>query len=507
VPSHDSVVFRDVFFRHDSADEPLFGGRLHAHLPRGFTGVVGPNGAGKTSLLLLATGALAPQSGGVQAPARAVYCAQRTDAPPDGLGALFDAPGSEAAALRERLGLDAAWPARWATLSHGERKRLQIAVALFAEPDLLALDEPTNHVDEATRDALLAALRRFRGVGLLVSHDRALLDALCARCLFLDPGGAVLRPGGYSEGAAQADHERDAARHARAEAVRERDRLAREAAARRAEAARSDRRRSKRGLDPKDHDMRGRKNLARVTGKDAVAGNLLRQIEGRVRQADSRAGAIHVEKERRLGIWLPAERARRDALLRLEPGAIPLGDGRTLVVPELVVRPTDRIAVTGPNGAGKSTLLRALLAGAPDVAAHATVMPQEIAAPEGRALLAEVRRLPPGELGAVMTTVSCLGSRPERLLASGEPSPGELRKLLLALGMRRRPWLVALDEPTNHLDLPSIECLEAALDECPCALLLVSHDRPFLERLARVEWRVGGDGALDVRPLGPPRAG
>ena len=98
-----------------------------------------------------------------------------------------------------------------------------------------------------------------------------------------------------------------------------------------------------------------------------------------------------------------------------------------------------------------------------------------------------------------MTAVSCLGSSPERLLASENPSPGETRKLLLALGIMRQPHLVVLDEPTNHLDLPSVECLEDALAACPCALLLVSHDARFLERLCRVRWQLearGGDTAL-----------
>ena len=89
-----------------------------------------------------------------------------------------------------------------------------------------------------------------------------------------------------------------------------------------------------------------------------------------------------------------------------------------------------------------------------------------------------------------MTIVSRLGSRPHRLLESDEPSPGETRKLLLALGMTRRPHIIIMDEPTNHMDLPSIECLETALADCPCGLLLVSHDRRFLQKLTRLEWQL-----------------
>ncbi len=82
------------------------------------------------------------------------------------------------------------------------------------------------------------------------------------------------------------------------------------------------------------------------------------------------------------------------------------------------------------------------------------------------------------------------GSCPHRLLDSTTPSPGETRKLLLALGMTRRPHIIIMDEPTNHMDLPSIECLEQALADCPCCLLLVSHDRRFLEKLTQQHWQI-----------------
>ena len=93
-----------------------------------------------------------------------------------------------------------------------------------------------------------------------------------------------------------------------------------------------------------------------------------------------------------------------------------------------------------------------------------------------------------------MTLISRLGSRPGRLLASTTPSPGEIRKILLARGVERGPHLIVMDEPTNHLDLPSIECLENALAEAPCALLLVSHDERFLARLTTVRWTLVQDG-------------
>ena len=122
-------------------------------------------------------------------------------------------------------------------------------------------------------------------------------------------------------------------------------------------------------------------------------------------------------------------------------------------------------------------------------------MPQEIERFHATQILNDVRQLPSQRLGDVMSIISCLGSRPERLLESSEPSPGELRKIQLALGMSGVPNLIVMDEPTNHLDLPSIECMEWALLQVRCALVLISHDRPFLEKLTKTTWQfaVSGD--------------
>lgn len=102
-----------------------------------------------------------------------------------------------------------------------------------------------------------------------------------------------------------------------------------------------------------------------------------------------------------------------------------------------------------------------------------------------------LRRLPSARLGRALTVVKLLGSDPEAILASACPSPGEVRKVLIALGIEAVPYLIVMDEPTNHLDLPSIECLTAALAVCRCGLLLASHDLRFLGDLATRWWRIG----------------
>ncbi len=478
-----------VTFRYETAPEPLFDG-LSLDFPDGWTGIVGPNGCGKTTLLHLAAGLLAPTAGAVAAPAPALYCEQRTDRPPAELAAFLAATEGEARRWQGRLAVAPDWLERWPSLSHGERKRAQIAVALWQRPALLAVDEPTNHLDARAREMLAAALAAWDGVGLLVSHDRELLDRLCGRCLFVEPPAATLRSGGYTHASAAAAAER-AARRAQYElALAEADRLLAEAARRRAEASRADRRRSKRGLRWRDSDARGRIDAARATGKDGQAGRLLRQMQGRVEAAKRQRDGLYAARERKLAFWLPGSRFPGRELVMLPEGRLALGPSRALEHPEIRLGPSDRRALAGPNGCGKSTLVSALVAAWRREGGRLVYLPQEIPEDEGARVLAQARALPRDRLGHLMTVVNDLGSEPERLLATRTPTPGETRKLLLALGVVREPWLIVMDEPTNHLDLPSTELLEAALAECPCALLLVSHDLRFLEGAGCELWRV-----------------
>lgn len=495
--SNAAVALRDVTYAYNSAQQPLFAG-LSIHFPIGFTGVVGANGAGKTTLLRLVAGELSPTAGFVQGGDESIYCEQRTDNAPPGLQEFLDDWDSEAFELRGRLGIEPDFLTRWETLSHGERKRAQIACALWRQPFVLAIDEPTNHLDAFARDLLLASLVRFRGVGLIVSHDRDFLDQLCSQCLWLEPPGATLYPGGFTQASSQKQTQRTTALRERDKAKSEHKRLQREIVQRREKAAGEHAVRSKRGLAPKDSDGREKIDRARVT--DSKAGQPLRQLSGKAAQTREALDAALVAKEYETGIWLPGSRSRRNTLVSLAAGDIDLGGNRRLRFPQLDMKPDERIAVSGRNGAGKSTLLRHLLkqVNVPDD--KVVYMPQEVDAVSAQRILEDVRLIPSEQLGQVMNIVSRLGSRPGQLLESRNPSPGEIRKLLLALGMARAPHLIVMDEPTNHLDLPSIEALEAALADCPCGLLLVSHDERFVAPLAATRWALELDehGSVDV---------
>jgi ATPase subunit of ABC transporter with duplicated ATPase domains len=491
------LSFNSVEFSYPSSVYPVLK-NISFELVPGWTGITGENGAGKTTLLLLAAGLLSPGTGSVRRPGDVLYCPQRTDDIPGSWEDLFFADDNAAGRLLDSLGIGADWPYRWETLSHGERKRFQLAAALWRNPVLLAVDEPTNHLDTEAAALVREALAGYRGIGLLVSHDRALLDKLCGSCLFLREGTVTLRPGGVSRGLAEEERERAEQRDLRKKLLDEEERLAAEALRRRRIVDGSRNRLSKRRLDPKDRDGRGKVNLARLSGKDAAGANSYKRMKNRAEQAGkAREGAANPRAGKR-GVTLEGQRIRADHLLFLKPGKIPLGEGRDLSFPELVITPDDRIALTGPNGSGKSTLIRHML---PRISAPVLYLPQELDGEESRSILDAVFREDEKFRGEIFSRFSRLGSDPRLLFRSALPSPGETRKLMIARGIFYKPALIIMDEPTNHLDMVSIGLLEAALAEFNGALFLVSHDGMFLSRLTRRSWainRQGQDSALRI---------
>lgn len=494
------LSFSRVSFEYPTCAEPLFRG-LTVRFSEGWTGIVGPNGGGKTTLLHLAAGRLAPEEGSVRRVGRCDLCAQTDDAPPAAAEAFFSSYDAEAYAVREAFAVDEAMLTRWPTLSFGERRRLTLAATLFTGPDILCLDEPTNHLDAETLDRIIRGLRRFRGIGLVVSHDRALLDALCTRCLFVADGGATLRPGRYDEGRAQAERERALALDTLTEA-QDRLRAARSELQRRRMALQgAEARDSKRKVARQDHDAKARINAKRLTdGVGGFAGAVGQQVRKVGRMARAIAVMERPESRRLLLTFPLACRAEANALLTLPPGAFPLGEGRAVRHPGLLLRPGDRVALTGANGAGKSTLLERLRPRFALPPERILWLPQALG-PEARAAMRRrLDALPREAFAKVMNVVATLGSEPSRVAAAKDWSPGEARKLFLGLGTLAPVALMVMDEPTNHLDLPSVECLEAALAKVPCALVLCSHDAVFLRRLCSLRWHIGHDGAVSVDP-------
>ena len=481
------LSLQSIAYTYSSSVEPILH-NVSVVFPQGWTGLLGDNGCGKTTLAKIACGQLAPQEGMVTGPSVALLCSQETAFAPENLYDFAAAYDREARDLRRELALEDDMPWRYDELSCGEQKKLQIACALWAKPDVLVLDEPTNHIDAAARSCLMTALRRFDGIGIVVSHDRELLDGLVDRCASFEAGTVRVRPGGFTRASGQRDLERSASMRERRRAKEQLDRLMVEKDKRAHEAARADARMSKRRVDPKDRSAKAKIDLARVSGQDGRRGRLSSQLEGRLDAARERLARVRVEKRYDGDLWLDVAPAPRRVLIRSRECDIPCGPG-ALHLPDLYVGNTDHIAITGPNGAGKSTLLEHLRPHIPDGIAWLDI-PQELDEELAHGVAERVRALSSGERGRVLSVVAQLNSDPARILEGCATSPGEMRKLLLALGVLSSPALIVMDEPTNHLDLHSVEALERALAGYPGALLLVSHDERFLNACTSVRWNI-----------------
>ncbi|NYT42885.1 ABC-F family ATP-binding cassette domain-containing protein [Sphingomonas sp. R-74633] len=488
-------------------------------LGRERTGLVGRNGSGKSTLLRIVAGYLAPVAGSVvRAGSVGVL---RQSWPEDwrvdevlgvraGLvrvarvlgGTGDDSDFAEADwTLEERVsaalaasGLsELALDRRVATLSGGERTRVGIARLRLDAPDLLLLDEPTNNLDAEGRAAVAALLAEWKGGVLVASHDRALLEGM-DRIVELTPLGERVFGGGWSGFAEARDAERERAaaeveraggalRSAEAGAQQARERQARRDRAGRAFAAS--------GSAPKILLGRQKERAENSAGRGAEVGERL------VGSAEERLAAAReaVEVVTPLVIELPLTglpRGRR--LLAFEDAALLRGD-RVFGPWRFEIIGPERVAVSGPNGAGKTSLLR-LAAGelAPDrgsvwrAEGRVAMLDQHVGLLEaGASVLDNFRRLHPGatERGAYAACARFAFRNRDALKLVAELSGGERMRAGLAcvLGGAAVPQLLLLDEPTNHLDLESTEVLEAALAGYDGALLVVSHDRAFLEAI------------------------
>ena len=451
--------------------------------PRDRLALIGRNGAGKTTLLRLIAGEVEADRGrrSVQPGTRIVMLEQ--DPFFTGYATLLefalsgkDAPAQHAVeAIAEQLGIDLDRPAESA--SGGERRRAALARALAQEPDLLLLDEPTNHLDLAAIDWLEGWLSRYTGAFVAISHDRTFLERLTKATLWLDRGALRRKEIGF--GGYETWMEAIYAEEARA-ADKLDARLKLEAHW--LERGVTARRKRNQGRLSKLWEMRAAR-AAMLTPTGTAKLNLASD------DVKTKAVIVANKVTKRFG----DRTIIKDFTLRITRG--------------------DRIGVVGANGAGKTTLLK-LLTGelAPDEGAitlaktlDGVVIDQQrsLMSPEKsvREVLAEggdwidvrgTRKHIQGYLKDFLFEPGLVDAK------IGTLSGGERSRLLLAREFARLSNLLVLDEPTNDLDLETLDLLQEVIADYDGTVLIVSHDRDFLDRTVTVTLGLDGSGKVDI---------
>jgi len=377
------------------------------------------------------------------------------------------------------------------TLSGGEAARALLAAILLSRHDVLLLDEPTNNLDFAGLDQLEAFVRDAPGAVMVVSHDRAFLDRAVSRILEIQEQNHEAREfaGGWTEFIAARDLARGQQYEAHQKFVSERDRL-RDRQRTQTSWSEGGVRKVKKSGETDKH-IRARK-VARSEKQASKAKITERAIE-RLETVDKPWEGW------RLDLQLQPTARSGDVVARLDHAVIERrgqdgGDGFRLGPIDLEIGWQDRVGVLGRNGAGKSTLIGGLLGTYPLVRGDRWLGPGvvvgELDQSRGRfagdeALLATYLRASAMPLSEARSLLAKFGLTAEHVDRPGSSlSPGERSRALLALLMAGGVNCLVLDEPTNHLDLAAIEQLESALADFEGTLVVVSHDRRFLEALA-----------------------
>ena len=474
--------------------------RASAAIPTGArVGLIGRNGAGKSTLMKVMIGQLDPDEGGIEMPRRTRlgYIAQEAPAgkaspfetvlaadteraalleesehctDPDRLGDVherllaIDAYSAPARAARILIGLgfDEAMQAEpLDSFSGGWKMRVALASLLFSQPDILLLDEPSNHLDLEAELWLENFLRSYPGTLIVISHERDLLNNVVDTILHLQGGKITLYPGDY-----------DSFERQRAE------RAAQLASAKAAQDAQ-------------------RARLQDYVARNSARASTAKQAQSRAKMLAKMQPVTAMIEDPSLSFDFPSPSELRPPLITLDRAAVGYSaDHPVLRRLNLRIDPDDRIALLGRNGNGKTTLAR-LLAGQLEAMEGAMQCSGKLSI--GYFTQYQVEELAAGETPLVLMTRAMDGKSPQAVRAQlgrfgfsgnratsqvGKLSGGERARLALALVTRDAPHLLILDEPTNHLDVDAREALVQALNAYDGAVILISHDRHMVELTA-----------------------
>lgn len=493
-----SILLQAQIHSHQEGGATLFEG-LELSLRHGERiGLVGHNGCGKSTLLALLAGTKTPDHGDIRA-RKALRLGMVEQFIPTRLedagvlDAVLDAAPRDgevwrAQALLFQLGFDASsLDARLHELSGGKRTLVLFARTMLREPELMLLDEPSNHLDLESLVALERRLIDFSGALVIVSHDRRFLDRVTNETLFMRDHGVERVRCPYSQAKQRLDAKDEAARQARVAQDRRIDNLRRSA--------------KRMALWGKDFDNESLSKRAKAMQK-------------RVERLE--AQRTFVSKGSPLSFLLDLDASKSKLALRVEETRVlHPGDREAslFAVRDMTLRTGDRVALLGENGVGKSSFIRMIVQAARGNENHNSIrlspqtklgyFDQELAEISGDLRVMEfvLKRvsLDAREVRALLANLGfdqASRNKPVSVLSGGERA-----RLLFAIISMQRPNLLILDEPTNHLDIQGREEIEAELSATQASLLITSHDRQFTEALANRYFSIRDGELVEIPSL------
>lgn len=470
---HGQELFRELSFMANPGDR---------------VAIIGQNGCGKSTLLRILAGAETADAGTVErVQEQVLYVPQHLDA--DATQTLNDyldlaEYGDGWRLLSDLDMIDVPLDAPIAPLSGGQKTKLQLIKAFSCPSTMLLLDEPTNHLDVATQEWLIAEIKRFRGIIVLVSHDRAFLNHVATHVVELDAATrqAMVFHGNYDV----YKEEKAAWRERQQEAYELQQKRKREMeewlVLKRQEAT----------VHPNPATGRLIRHMEHRLEREIERQQVLRPMVGKRMKSANFAGMVHQGK------WI----------VRLVGVEKTLGSTRVLDGVSLELRGAARVRLSGENGSGKSTIMR-LLAGemAPDAGTVAVgenvqvgYFAQQLEHLDSKQTVYEAFRtgvtgsLSEGRIRAILGAYLFTGEAIEKRV--GQLSYGERVRLRFAMMLQHEYQLLLLDEPTNHLDIPSREAIEAGLRAYEGAMLIISHDDYFAQAIGVTQEYVLQQGAL-----------
>ncbi|KUF35193.1 MULTISPECIES: ribosomal protection-like ABC-F family protein [Lysinibacillus] len=444
-------------------------------------GIIGRNGAGKSTLLQLIQGALLPTAGVIQGLSAVKITIVEQEL------AHFDKPAISA----READLLAKWqvPNRsFAALSGGEKLKMRLAEGFAQNAQILLLDEPTNHLDEQSTAFLIKQVQNYKGTIIVVSHDRYFLDRVATKIWSIEEQSLIEHYGNYTSYMAEREHRRLTQQRAYEKQQKNIDRI---------EAQMQELTSWSQKGHAQSTKLEGFKEYHRVKAKrlDAQVKSKKRRLEAEL--AKARVEAVEPEADIRFSLNTNQRVGKR--LLESKHLSLSFGDRTLLKDVSITAQFGDKIAITGKNGSGKTSFLKVLL-GKLEAEGEVWLSP---AATIGY-LTQEVFDLPLDqtpeqyfyqetfeERGKVRNLMKNLGFTPTHWTSAiGKMSMGERVKCKLMAYILEDKNVLLLDEPTNHLDLPSREQLERTLAQYNGTLLVVSHDRYFLEKVTNSVWEI-----------------